>query len=188
LLARILIVALCLIAAPALAQRLPLATPSPSPLQSGDVFGEEVTLPERTVIFLRGRGKWESAHETLLEAFGSLNEYVGKQNIKPNGPPMTVFTETNDSGFLFLAALPIAATPADPPKGDIAVGPAPSGRALKFTHRGSYDSMDTTYEAITNFLDQKNLDAKDMFIEEYAGGALKPGDENLQVYIYVPVK
>ncbi len=27
--------------------------------------------------------------------------------------------------------------------------------------------MDTTYEAITNHLDEKQLDAKDLFIEEY---------------------
>ncbi len=79
-------------------------------------------------------------------------------------------------------------SPADPPKGDIGVGKTPTGRALKFTHRGSYDAMDTTYEAITNYLDQKNLDAKDTFIEEYAGGPLKKGEENLLVTVYVPIK
>ena len=28
--------------------------------------------------------------------------------------------------------------------------------------------MDSTYEAITNYLDDKRLEAKDLFIEEYA--------------------
>jgi len=126
--------------------------------------------------------------ETLVDAFGSLNDYVSKQGIKPSGPALTIFTETSDRGFQFLAALPIDAPPANPPKGDIAIGKAPTGRALKFTHRGSYDAMDTTYEAITNYLDEKRLDAKDMFIEEYTGGPLKPGDEKLLVYVYVPVK
>ena len=68
---------------------------------------------------------------------------------------MTIYTATDDTGFQFEAAVPIAAAPADPPKGDIAVGEAPSGKALKFVHRGSYDAMDSTYEAITNFLDDK---------------------------------
>jgi effector-binding domain-containing protein len=166
----------------------PLGAPSPTPLQPGDAFGQEVTLPDRTIIYFRGRGKWDSALETLLDAFGSLNQYVDKQGIKPSGPPLTVYTDTNDSGFQFLAALPIAATPADPPKGDIAVGKAPTGRALKFTHRGSYDSMDTTYEAITNYLDEKRLDAKDMFIEQYISGPLKSGDDKLVANVYVPVK
>ena len=86
---------------------------------------------------------------------------------------MTIYTQTDDTGFSFQAALPIAEPPKDPPKGDIAVGPAPSGKALKFVHRGSYDAMDTTYEAITNYLDDKQLEAKDLFIEEYATDPVK---------------
>ena len=45
--------------------------------------------------------------------------------------------------------MPIAEAPKDPPKGDIAVGQSPGGKALKFIHRGSYNLMDNTYEAIT---------------------------------------
>ena len=55
---------------------------------------------------------------------------------------MTIYTQTDDSGFAFRAAVPIAQAPENPPKGDIAVGQAPSGKALKFVHRGSYDAMD----------------------------------------------
>ena len=69
--------------------------------------------------------------------------------------------------------MPIAAAPDNPPKGDIAIGQAPSGKALKFVHRGSYDAMDSTYEAITNYLDDKHLEAKDVFIEEYASDPVK---------------
>jgi effector-binding domain-containing protein len=79
-------------------------------------------------------------------------------------------------------------TPKEPPKGDIAVGPAPSGKALKFVHRGSYDAMDSTYEAITNFLDDKQLEAKDLFIEEYATDPVKTAPDKLVVNVFVPVK
>ena len=40
-------------------------------------------------------------------------------------------------------------------------------------HRGSYDAMDSTYEAITNHLDEKQLEAKDLFIEEYVTDPVK---------------
>ena len=43
----------------------------------------------------------------------------------------------------------------------MSVGQSPEGKALKFVHRGSYDNMDNTYEAITNHLDDKKLEAKD---------------------------
>lgn len=101
---------------------------------------------------------------------------------------MTVYTETDDTGFQFQAALPVAETPKDPPKGDIAAGPAPSGKAIKFVHRGSYDAMDSTYEAITNYLDEKRLEAKDLFIEEYATDPTVANADKLVVNVFVPVK
>jgi effector-binding domain-containing protein len=161
---------------------------SPSPLQSGDAFGEPVTLPERTIIYIKGYSRWDNAFDTLVDAFKSLHEYLDKQTLQPSGPAITIYTQTDDSGFSFEAALPVAQAPKDPPKGDIAVGPAPSGKALKFVHRGSYDAMDTTYEAITNYLDDKQLEAKDLFIEEYATDPVKTEPGKLVVNVFVPVK
>jgi len=167
----------------------PIAGPaSPSPLQPGDVFGESVMLPERTIIYLKGRTNWAAAFETLVDAFKSLNEYLDKQGIKPNGPALTIYTQTSDTGFSFEAAMPVAEAPANPPKGDIAVGKAPSGKALKFVHRGSYDAMDSSYEAITNYLDDKGLEAKELFIEEYATDPLTTKPDQLVVNVFVPIK
>ncbi|MGA8887553.1 MAG: AraC family transcriptional regulator, partial [Pseudolabrys sp.] len=53
----------------------PAAGPtSPSPLQPGDAFGEQVTLPERTIVYIKGYSKWDSAFDTLVDAFKSLHE------------------------------------------------------------------------------------------------------------------
>ncbi len=71
---------------------------------------------------------------------------------------------------------------------DISVGKSPEGKALKFVHRGSYDNMDNTYEAITNHLDDKKLEAKDMFIEEYLTDPLKTDDDKLVINVFVPLK
>ena len=161
---------------------------APSPLKPGDAFGEPVTLPERTIIYLQGHSSWDSALDTLVDAFKSLDEYLAKQGIKADGPAMTIYTQTDDSGFGFRVAVPVAQAPANPPKGDIAVGQAPAGKALKFVHRGPYDAMDETYEAIINYLDDKGLEAKDVFVEEYPEGRLKQGDDKLLVNVFVPVK
>src|SRR5215208_306958 len=148
----------------------PQAQPGPPPQadQNADPFGEEVALPEKNIIYMNGNATWDSAFETLIDTFKQLNTYLERQGLKANGPLMTIYTSTDDTGFSFQAAVPLADVPQNPPRGDIAVGKSPSGRALKFVHRGSYDSMDSTYEAITNHLDEKRLEAKDLFIEEYA--------------------
>ena len=166
----------------------PAAEPSPSPLKPGDAFGLEVQLPERTMLFLKGHTNWDVAFDTLVESFKTLKAYMDKEGIKASGSAMTVYTQTDETGFSFEAAYPIAQSPANPPKGDIAVGPAPSGKALKFVHRGSYDAMDTTYEAITNYLDDKQLDAKDLFIEEYTTDPLTSNQDSLVIDVFVPIK
>lgn len=161
---------------------------SPLPLQPGDAFGQEITLPPRTMIFLKGHGNWDSAFTTLVAAFKSLDQTLTKAGIKASGPFMTIYTKTDDTGFSFEAAAPVDQPPTNPPGGDTAIGPAPAGKMLKFVHRGSYDAMDSTYEAITNYLDNKQLDAKDLFVEEYVSDPLKADPKKLVINVYVPVK
>jgi effector-binding domain-containing protein len=189
-------------AAPAaLAQTPPATTPAPAspaappasppptvPAQPTDPFGEEVTLPARTIVFMKGTANWDSAFETLLKALKAVNAFLDKQGIKPAGASMTIYTQTDDIGFQFQAAVPIAETPKTPPRGELALGKSPDGKMLKFVHRGSYDAMDTTYEAITNYLDEKRLEAKDMFIEEYVTDPVKTPEDKLVVNVFVPIK
>ena len=183
--------------APAPAQPMPpvQADPPPPPVlpppavkPSDDPFGEEITLSAKTIVYLKGTGTWDNAFETLTDAFKSVYAFLDKQGIKRAGPSMTIYTSADDTGFQFQAAVPIAEEPKDAPRGDIELGKSPAGRALKFVHRGSYDSMDGTYEAITNHLDDKRLEAQDTFVEEYETDPVTTPEDKLVVIVYVPVK
>jgi effector-binding domain-containing protein len=184
--------------APTLAQQTAPPPPAPPPASEpltkppnampGDPFGEEVTLTPKTIIYLKGNSTWDKALDNLVDAFKSVYALLDKQGIKRAGPAMTVYTQADDTGFQFQAAVPIAEEPKELPKGDIAVGQSPGGKALKFTHRGSYDAMDNTYEAITNYLDEKRLDAADAFIEEYATDPVTTPEDQFVVTVYVPLK
>jgi effector-binding domain-containing protein len=81
---------------------------------------------------------------------------------------------------------------AEPPKvprnREIGVGQSPNGKVLKFVHRGSYDEMNQTYEAITNYLDEKGLDAKDLLIEEYLTDLVTAPADMLVVNVFVPLR
>jgi effector-binding domain-containing protein len=160
----------------------------PDTLQPGDAFGEQVTLPEQTIVYAVGSGQWDHAFQTIVDAFKTVNAYLQKQGIKPSGPPMTIYTSTNDTSFQFWAAVPVADAPKDKPPGNIEVGKTTPGTAYKFIHRGSYDEMDTTYDAITNFLDEKQLDAKGLFIEQYDTDPITTPPDKLVVEVFVPLK
>jgi effector-binding domain-containing protein len=156
--------------------------------QSGDVFGENTTLKAQTIVYVKGSGTWDKAFETITGAFKKIDGYLDKEGIKASGLPMTIFTATDDTGFDYEAAIPIADTPKNPPHGDMAVGQSPEGAALKFVHRGSYDDLDNTYEAITNYLDDKKLESKDVFIEEYVTDPVKSDASKLVINVYVLIK
>jgi effector-binding domain-containing protein len=174
---------------PSIAQTPAPATPAPAqPAPSADPFGEPVTLPERKIIYLKGSANWDTAYETLVDAFKSVYGYLAKEKIAPAGLPLAIYTQTDDVGFEYQAAVPIAQEPKVKPQGDMVLGQAPSGKALKFVHRGSYDAMDTIYEAITNYLDEKRLEAKDVFVEEYISDPIKTPEDKLVVNIFVPIK
>jgi effector-binding domain-containing protein len=176
-------------ATPPAAAQTPATTPPPvvAPVQTADPFGEEITLTPKTVVIVKGTANWDSAFETLIDSFKSLTALLDKQGIKPAGNAMIVYTSTDDTGFTFQAEIPVDQEPKNLTK-VMSIGKSPDGKALKFVHRGSYDNMDNTYEAITNHLDDKKLEAKDTFIEEYITDPLKTAEDKLVINVYVPLK
>ncbi|QOZ65344.1 GyrI-like domain-containing protein [Bradyrhizobium arachidis] len=174
-------------ASPSPAAPPPAASATPAPVQTADPFGQETTLEAKKVVMVKGTANWDSAFDTLIDAFKALNTLLDKQGIKASGNSMIVYTSTDDTGFTFLAEIPVEQDPKNLPK-DMSIGKSPEGKALKFVHRGSYDNMDNTYEAITNHLDDKKLEAKDTFIEEYLTDPLKTAEDKLVINVFVPLK
>jgi effector-binding domain-containing protein len=172
---------------PPAAAETPAAPPAVAPVQTADPFGDQITLMPKTVVIIKGNASWDSAFDTLIDSFKSLSALLDKQGIKPAGNSMIVYTSTDDAGFTFLAEIPVEQDPKNLTK-DMSMGKSPEGKALKFVHRGSYDNMDNTYEAITNHLDDKKLEAKDTFIEEYITDPLKTAEDKLVINVYVPLK
>ena len=121
------------------------------------------------------------------DSSGSLNARKRSAATLPAGNPMIVYTATDDTGFSYLAEIPVDQAPKNLTK-DMSMGKSPDGKALKFVHRGSYDNMDNTYEAITNHLDDKKLEAKDTFVEEYMTDPLTTAEDKLVINVYVPLK
>jgi effector-binding domain-containing protein len=162
-------------------------SPNPAPVQTADPFGEQITLAPKTVVIAKGNANWDSAFDTLVESLKTLSSLLDKQGIKPAGNFMIVYTSTDDTGFTYLAEVPVDQEPKNLTK-TMSMSKSPEGKALKFVHRGSYDNMDNTYEAITNHLDDKKLEAKDTFIEEYITDPLKTAEDKLVINVYVPLK
>jgi hypothetical protein len=103
------------------------APSAPPAAASNDPFGEEVTLVEKTIVYISGSGVWDSAFETIVGGFKTVYDAMAKQGLKASGSPMAIYTATDDTGFQFRAALPVAQVPTMPADSGLTVGNSPAG-------------------------------------------------------------
>ena len=173
----------------------PSKDPQAAPVPPGDVQGEDasvesLTYPVKPTAAVSGKSNWEEGFETLMGAFKKIRTEMQTAGLEASGRPIAVFLETDDEGFKFDAMIPLSAPPAGGVSlaNGVRVATTPTGAALKFQHRGAYEDIDSTYEAITAYLDEKGLNAANMFIEEYVNDVQGPDDNDLAVNIIVFLK
>jgi effector-binding domain-containing protein len=176
------------VAATGLARPESALAESSVPVEATDSFGEPVTLAAKTIIYVSGSGTWDTAYDTLVDSFKKVKAYLDQTGLAPAGPGMTIYTALDDTGFNFQAGIPVATAPAKPPEGALGVGTSPDGKALRFVHRGSYDATVATYDAITHYLDEKQLEAQDILVEEYVTDLASTPDDKLVINILIPLK
>lgn len=169
----------------------PPSAQAPDAGRSPEIGGPtDVVLESKPVLLLRGQSSWDDGFDNLMEAFKKLREEAARLKLDIVGRPQAAFTSTDDYGFKYEAMLTLQARPDPAPKpgGEFALADSPSGKALKFTHAGAYDDIDTTYEAITAYLDEKGLKARNLFVEEYMNDPKTSEDAELQMTIFVLVE
>ena len=179
----------------------PTPTPSPSPSvgaapnpdqpnPAATSTGASVDLVARPAAYLEAKANRDEIYASIMTSLATIRAELDKAGLKPAGHPLTVFLQADDDGFRYRAEIPIDAPPAGKTELSPAVklGLTPVGKSMRFEHRGAYDDIDATYEAITAYLDEKNIDAQDVFVEEYLNETKTSDDPNLQVDIYVLLK
>lgn len=180
--------------APTLAQQQatpPQAPPAEEQTGSADASNaREVTLEARPVIILKGEATWDDGYEALMKSFEQLRTEAKRAGLTVVGKPQTAFQETDDQKFKYEAMVFLDKDPAADTKlqGGMALGKSPAGKAFVFSHVGAYDDIDSVYEAITAWLDEKGLTAKGAFLEEYLNEPQGSDDSKLELNIYVFVQ
>lgn len=163
------------------------ATETAKPTEGG---GEMREIAARSVLRIKGQTTWENGFDNLRKAIAQLEDEAKRLNLVRDGQPMTYFIDSDDLGFTYEALLPLKeAPPSDTKFGkDFDAATSPAGRAVVFTHQGAYDEIDTAYEALTAWLDDKNLVSTGKFLEEYENIPEKSDDPAMKLKIIVFLK
>jgi effector-binding domain-containing protein len=156
----------------------------------GDLASMTVEVAARPVVMTRGKAEWSDGFKVIMGSIAKVDAAIGSAGLARAGRPFAVFLETDEEGFQFEAMIPIT----EKPRGKtslaegVEVGASPAGKAIKFQHRGPYGEIESTYNLITAFLDEKGLEAQNLFIEEYISDTKDPDDVGLEADIYVFIK
>jgi len=146
-------------------------------------------LTARPVAYVSANAEWANGFKSIMAEIAKVNEAIKKAGLTQTGHPFALFLSTDDKSFQFQAMVPIESKPqAKELPGGVKIGDSPAGKVMKFLHRGAYDDIDSTYDLITAFLDEKGLDSENRFIEEYLTNTSEPDDANLEADIYVFLK
>lgn len=149
------------------------------------------TLVSKPALVMSGQSTWEGGFQKLKDAFEKLKISAQSAGMTITGYPVTIFIATTEMDFRFDALLPIDKVPNQLPANfptDMHIGVTPSGRAMRFVHQAPYDDIDNAYEQITAYLDAKEIDVRDSFIEEYVTLGSSDKDPSTTINIIIQPK
>jgi len=149
--------------------------------------GETIELISRPAAVLEGKAARDDIFGAIEGSLKVIKNEIDKAGLKTAGHPLAVFLSATDEEFHYRAEIPVD----NPPEGKtelssaVTIAQTPVGKAMRFEHRGAYDDIDATYDAITAYIDEKGVDAQDIFVEQYMTDLTSSEDPNLVVNIEV---
>ncbi|MFG1263777.1 MULTISPECIES: GyrI-like domain-containing protein [Xanthobacter] len=148
---------------------------------------DELTLSPVPVLTLSGSSSWEDAYDKLVEAVRKADTELKRLGLTRAGQVFVMYTTSDDRGFDYEVQVPFSGTTTQKPAEPMKLGGSFAGKVLRFVHTGSFGDMDNTYEQIANYLDEKNVEQNDLYIERYRTDLLTASPEALEIEILVPL-
>lgn len=135
----------------------------------------------------------QSIGAAMQTAFASLESFVNRHGLKPNGQPRAIYTAYGAGGVAFIAASPVAGPVGNIDEPPVRVDTLEGTKAYRFTHHGPYPNLAQTYNQITAFMKEKGwIESEAEWIrfmpmwEEYLNDPAKTPPAELVTYIYLP--
>ncbi len=148
---------------------------------------EEVDITPQWVITIRDTTDLTSISAKIGTAYQSIMGYVMANGISPAGQPVAFWHDFNRD------ANSVIMEPGIPVSDSVAVGKGMgliriSGRAVKTTHWGAYDKVETAYNALKTYMEQNGITSKGAPWEVYVTDPMQVKDTaQWQTDIYYPI-
>lgn len=147
---------------------------------------EEVTLDSVQTVAMSLDGTTDQLPSLIPAAIGGMTTKLTAAGVKPAGPPMMLFLSLEDGKFTAQLMMPLLETPSAVPEG-LKLMRSPAGTAVRIVHEGPYSTIGQTYDQLSAFLEDRDIEVQDIVIERYMRDPTT-ADEDLVVEIIVPQK
>ena len=132
--------------------------------------------------------KQEDISSAISTAYSKLMVFINRNNILMKGTPKIISLKVGDGAYHFLAAIPVEDNLLIDEMDEIKWHSTYQGKAIKIIHKGSYRHFKNTYEILTAYLQQNNLQQNGNSWEDFVTDPAKVSEENLITYVYQPIK
>lgn len=145
-----------------------------------------------TVAYVASQSSKDSSAmgEAIGAAYAKVVAFMGAHGLKQAGPPITINTRWDDSGYGFDAAIPVDKAPAKavPDDSPVKVKQTYGGKALKIVFKGPYGGMPPSYAKLTAYMAARGYESAGPSWDEYVSDPGTTPEAELTTNIYQPVK
>lgn len=167
------------------------STTAPAALEA-----REVAVPSALVVELEmqaGTAPGEIAG-AMGNGFATLMRVVHAHSLVIAGAPRAIYQSWKGASTRFSVAMPIVNAIPALLEQDVTMACMPEQQALRFTHRGSYQTIKDTYARIDAWLRERGAIKSDAdwarytpMWEEYVSDPTTTPEQELMTYIYLPL-
>jgi effector-binding domain-containing protein len=123
-------------------------------------------------------------------AYAEVGAFMRAHGLTQAGPPITINTKWDDSGYAFDAAIPVDKAPEKeiPADGRVQVKETYAGKALKVVHKGAYHGMPATYDRLFAWAAAHGYEQAAPPWDEYVSDPGSVPEAELTTNVVLPVK
>jgi effector-binding domain-containing protein len=143
-------------------------------------------MKEKLALMIRKITPIQNMPSVLGECYGEIMQYVKEIGAKEPIESFVIYYNMDmsnleiDVGFTVSEKLP--------DKGHIKMSSIRAGKYATTLHEGSYDTLTNTYNELTAFINEKELEVEDWVYEVYLNNPIDNPEEQPRTMIYFPIK
>ena len=158
----------------------------------GDLVVVTVDAAPVTVAYVEAQSSKDTQEigNAIGAAYTKVVAFMRANGLKQAGPPITINTRWDDTGYGFDAAIPVDKAPSKsiPADAPVKVKTTYAGKALKITVKGPYGGMPPSYAKLQAFMAARGYESAGPPWDEYVSDPGTTPEPELTTNIYQPVK